>query len=81
MKDRFQVHDRDPLRCLVHPDGQTEELPLSSLRTPHDHIHGELVIVVNGQMLPHLGYFGPREIASGRGSRNSLKRAERYRPP
>jgi hypothetical protein len=40
-------------------------MPLSALRSTDAHIHGELAILVDGARVPHLGFFGPRDVCVG----------------
>lgn len=42
-----------------------ERPPLSTLRYPHDHIHGKLSFSINGRLVPGLGYFGPGDVCVG----------------
>jgi hypothetical protein len=48
----------------VSASGATEREPLSQLgdRENAGHIHGRLVIDVNGRPIPHLGFFGPDDV-------------------
>lgn len=58
----FEVKLFEPWVSRVRPEGGSDELPLSSLRPSNAHIHGELLIIVDGEALPHLGFFGPRDV-------------------
>jgi hypothetical protein len=61
----FEVRLSEPWLSRVLPEGGSERLPLTSLRSPDAHIHGELLIMVDGKSLPQLGYFGPRDVCVG----------------
>lgn len=58
----IQIALKDPWVSKVLPEGGSEELPLSSLRNDGSHLHGELLIVVDGEEVPRMGYFGPRDV-------------------
>jgi hypothetical protein len=48
------------------PSDAEHKLPVSAL--PDDgaaHIHGRLEIIVGGRALPHLGYWGPKDVCLG----------------
>jgi hypothetical protein len=61
----FDVKLFDPWLSRVLPEGGSEEKPLSALRSVDDHVHGELLIIVDGEALPRLGFFGPRDVCVG----------------
>jgi hypothetical protein len=61
----FEVQLGEPWLSRVLPDGRSEELSLSALRSSDAHIHGELAIVVGGEQIPHLGFFGPSDVCVG----------------
>lgn len=61
----FDVKVFEPWLSRVRPEGGSEELALAALRSSDAHVHGELVIVVDGARLPHLGSCGPRDVCIG----------------
>jgi hypothetical protein len=61
----FDVNLLNPDLALVSRDGGSDKRSLSALRSTDAHIHGELAIIVDGARLPHLGFFGPRDVCVG----------------
>jgi hypothetical protein len=58
----IQIALKDPWVSGVLPEGGSRELPVSSLKNDGSHLHGELLIVVEGEPIPRMGYFGPRDV-------------------
>ena len=61
----FEVRLLELSLARVLPDESDDELSLASLRTVDDHIHGRLVVVVDGTPVPHIGFFGPSDVCIG----------------
>jgi hypothetical protein len=58
----IEIALKDPWVSRVLPEGGSQELPVSSLKNDGSHLHGELLIVVDGEPIPRMGYFGPRDV-------------------
>jgi hypothetical protein len=58
----IQIPLKDPWASRVLPEGGSQVLPLSSLKNDGSHLHGELLIVVAGEPIPRMGYFGPGDV-------------------
>jgi hypothetical protein len=61
----FEVQLIDLSRARVLPDESDEELPLASLRSADDHVHGAVRVRVDGTQVPHIDFFGPEDVCIG----------------
>lgn len=61
----FEVQLFEPWLSRAPPEGGSEEVALAALRSTDAHVHGELMIIVDGARVPHLGFFGPRGVCVG----------------
>jgi hypothetical protein len=50
------------LRWTETGDVENKRHPISTLPGPHEHIHGQLEIIIAGKPLPSLGYLGPDDV-------------------
>jgi hypothetical protein len=61
----FAVRLLEAGSARVLPANEIGREPLAALRSVEDHIHGALSIVVDGEAVPHLGFFGPADVCVG----------------